>query len=140
MKYKSVTNPVWANQEQTAIECVVDFEDFGPSPFSTTANADTGYGVEIFNDCIAEKYGPVKPYTPPPPYINTASENYAEAQRRLAATDWVNQPDVYDTANTPHLTNRAAFLTYRLWVRGIAVTPTEGNLDWPTEPTAVWSA
>jgi hypothetical protein len=71
--------------------------------------------------------------------VPTAASNKAEAVKRLEATDWVNEPDVYDTANTPHLTNRNAFLTYRSQVRVIAVSPTAGNLDWPTEPTAVWS-
>ena len=75
----------------------------------------------------------------PIPAINTAEQNKNDAVNRLAATDWVNEPDVYDTANTPHLTNRNAFLTYRSQVRVIAVSPTAGNLDWPTEPTAVWS-
>jgi hypothetical protein len=71
--------------------------------------------------------------------VPSGLDNKTEAERRLAATDWVNQPDVYDPANTPHLTNRNAFLTYRSQVRVIAVSPTAGNLDWPTEPTAVWS-
>jgi hypothetical protein len=79
--------------------------------------------------------------TPEPPApVSTAEQNKAMAVARLAATDWVNEPDVYDPANTPHLTNRDAFLTYRAQVRVIAVTPVEGNLDWPTEPTAVWSS
>lgn len=76
------------------------------------------------------------PPAPPPP---TSEQNKAEATRRLAATDWVNQPDVYDPANTPHLTNRSDFLAYRLQVRGIAVMPPAGVLQWPTEPTAVWA-
>jgi hypothetical protein len=76
-------------------------------------------------------------YAPTPP---PAAQNKAEAERRLAATDWVNQPDVYDPANTPHLTNRDAFIAYRSQVRAIAVNPVEGSLDWPMEPTAVWSS
>jgi hypothetical protein len=76
----------------------------------------------------------------PIPAINTAEQNKNDAVNRLAATDWANQPDVYDPANPPHLTNRDAFLAYRLQVRAIAVNSVEGNLDWPTEPTAVWSS
>ena len=76
-------------------------------------------------------------YDPPP---IPASANKAEAERRLAATDWVNQPDVYDPANTPHLTNRDAFIAYRSQVRAIAVNPVDGNLDWPAEPVAAWSS
>jgi hypothetical protein len=75
-------------------------------------------------------------YAPTP---TSANENKAEASRRLAATDWVNQPDVYDPANTPHLTNRDAFIAYRSQLRAIAVNPVEGNLDWPTEPPTVWA-
>lgn len=76
---------------------------------------------------------------PQPIFIIPASQNKSEAERRLAATDWVNQPDVYDPANTPHLTNRDAFIAYRAQIRVVVVNPVEGNLDWPTEPTAVWS-
>ena len=68
----------------------------------------------------------------------SADVNKAEAVRLLAATDWVNQPDVYDPANTPHLTNRDAFVAYRSQIRAIAINPVDGNLDWPTEPVAVW--
>lgn len=75
----------------------------------------------------------------PIPVVPTAASNKAEAERRLAATDWVNEPDVYDPANTPHLTNRDAFLSYRSQIRVVAVTPTEGNLNWPTVPTASWT-
>jgi len=75
----------------------------------------------------------------PAPPASTAAQNKATAVARLQATDWVNETDVYDPANTPHLTNRDVFLTYRAQVRVIAVTPVAGNLDWPTEPTAVWS-
>lgn len=71
--------------------------------------------------------------------VVSSETNKVEASRRLDATDWVNQPDVYDPANTPHLTNRDAFLAYRLQVRSVAVNPAEGNIDWPTEPTTVWS-
>ena len=77
--------------------------------------------------------------TPQPPAPPTADDNKNSAVSRLAATDWVNQPDVYDPSVNPHLANRDAFIAYRAAVRAVAVTPVAGNLDWPTEPTAVWS-
>lgn len=77
---------------------------------------------------------------PQPIFIPSAEINKKQAVARLQVTDWVNEPDVYDPANTPHLLNRQEFLTYRSWVRNIAVNPVTGNLDWPTEPKAVWSA
>lgn len=73
------------------------------------------------------------------PAARTAQENKEDAMRRLAATDWVNQPDVYDPLITPHLTNRDAFIAYRAQVRAIVVNPAEGNLTWPVEPIAVWA-
>ena len=139
MNYTSVTNPVWANQAHTAITCMVVFTELGPTPVPFTANQTAAYDYEaqIFNDCAAGVYGPVAAYVPP---VATAGQNKTEAENRLAATDWVNEPDVYDPASNPHLTNRSEFITYRDAVRPIAVYPVAGNLTWPTEPTAVWAS
>jgi hypothetical protein len=140
MNYSSVSSPKWANQEQTVIECIVNFDAFGPTPFGAVAAGDTDYSAQIFADCVAGKYGEIAAYQPPPPPPPpTAAQNKSEAERRLAATDWVNQPDVYDPAINPHLMNRDDFLAYRAVVRGIAVNPSAGVLDWPVEPTAAWS-
>lgn len=68
-----------------------------------------------------------------------AARNKATAVAKLSATDWVNEPDVYDETLTPHLLNRPEYLTYRSQIRAIAIAPTDGNLDWPTEPTPQWS-
>lgn len=75
----------------------------------------------------------------PVPVPPTAQQNKDNAINRLIVTDWVNQPDVYDTTRTPHLTNRDAFLTYRTQVRLYIITPVDGFIDWPTEPRAAWS-
>lgn len=75
----------------------------------------------------------------PPPRVPTAEENKAKALALLASTDWVNQPDVYDPNVNPHLENRSEFITYRSQVREIAINPQPGNLNWPVEPTPIWS-
>jgi len=67
----------------------------------------------------------------------TAS-NKDKAQQLLTETDWVEIPSVTNTANTPHLTNGADFLTYRNALRAIAVNPTY-NATFPTIPTEQWS-
>ncbi len=141
MQVLSVTNPVWANEQHTAVDCMVEFDEFSPEflPFTATPNDVTTYGPQIFNDCVAGVYGLVGEYVPPPPYIPTAADNKSAAEQRLQATDWVNEPDVYDPARNPHLMNRDEFLDYRAWCRNIAVYPVAGNLDWPSEPVAVWS-
>jgi hypothetical protein len=69
----------------------------------------------------------------------TAEQNKATATSLLQATDWVNQPDVRNTANTPHLLNSAEFDTYRLAVRQYAVNPVAGDINWPTLPAEQWS-
>lgn len=141
MNYSNVTSPKWANPECTVIECIVDFDVFGPTPFGAVVAGDTEYSAQIFADCMSGKYGEIAAYQPPPPPPPpTAAQNKSEAERRLTATDWVNQPDVYDPANTPHLTNRDAFISYRSQVRAVAVSPAAGDLDWPQEPQAEWSS
>lgn len=69
----------------------------------------------------------------------TSDQNKAEAKRRLNMTDWVNQPDVYDSMNSPQLLNRKIFLEYRSQIRAIAINPIAGSLNWPEAPIAIWS-
>lgn len=135
-----VKNPRFTNADKSLIDVDILHPVFGWIPFTANPDDAEDYGRQIYAEAVAGDFGPITDYVPPPPHINTAKENEAEAKRRLAATDWVNQPDVYDPSNTPHLTNRDAFLAYRSQVRAIAVNPVDGNLDWPTEPTAAWSA
>lgn len=56
----------------------------------------------------------------------------------LSATDWVEVPSVSNTENTPHLTNYAEFISYRLAVRAIVVDPVL-NPEWPKLPTEAWN-
>ena len=134
-----ISNPRWANAEQTVIDCEIEHPVHGWIPFTANPNDGEPLGKEVYDACVAGQAGPIAPYVPPPPYVPPAAANKADAERRLQATDWVNQPDVYDPANTPHLTNRDAFIAYRSQVRAIAVNPVDGNLTWPSEPAAVWS-
>jgi hypothetical protein len=77
---------------------------------------------------------------PKPPPVPTAAANGAKAASLLRATDWVNEPDVYDPLVNPHLMNREEFLVYRSQIRDIAIDPPAGDLVWPPMPTPVWSA
>lgn len=69
----------------------------------------------------------------------TSDFNKGIAVKLLAATDWVNQPDVYQ-GQAPTLTNRDAFLAYRQQLRQIAVNPPAGDVSWPKKPSEQWSA
>ena len=77
------------------------------------------------------------PYVSPTP---TVEQNKQNAVTKLQATDWTTIADVADPAlSNPYLTNQTEFFAYRSSLRAIAVNPTEGNLDWPTQPQEQWS-
>ena len=131
-------DPVYQNAQGTRIGLTAKFYEIAEElPFAATADDVMSYGVDIYNRAQAGEFGAVAPYVAPE---ITPAQNKAEAERLLAATDWVNEPDVYNTANTPHLLNRDAFLTYREQIRVYAVNPVAGNINWPTKPAEVWSS
>lgn len=67
MKFLTVSNPQWANAENTIIDCVVTFEQIGePVPFTANPQDVEAHGREIFALCAAGEFGPVADYVPPP--------------------------------------------------------------------------
>lgn len=127
----------WNNAEHTSFTCVVKYAGFAEAvPAGINGQDTTEHIREIWTNGNAGVYGTIAEYVPP---VATAGQNKTEAKNLLAATDWVNEPDVYDPANNPHLTNRSEFITYRDAIRPIAVNPVAGNLNWPVKPTEVWS-
>lgn len=131
-----VKNPRWANAQHTLIDIEIEHPEYGWLPFTANPNDVEEHGRQLYAEAVAGQFGPVAEYVAP---VASVADNKLEAESRLQATDWVNEPDVYDTARNPHLLNRDAFLDYRAWCRNIAVNPVAGNLNWPTAPAAVWS-
>jgi hypothetical protein len=75
--------------------------------------------------------------TPPP---NTAAQNKNIASSLLYQTDWTTIPDVADPARSnPYLANSQEYIAYRNAIRQIAINPVAGDIDWPTQPQAVWA-
>lgn len=60
---------------------------------------------------------------------STAEENEVEAKSLLEDSDWTQLSDVNLTD-----ASREAFATYRASLRAIAVTPSSGDISWPTKP------
>jgi hypothetical protein len=60
-----------------------------------------------------------------------------KAESLLSSTDWTEIPSVTNTANTPHLINSDEFVTYRNFIRILAVNPIP-NPSWPPVPTEQW--
>jgi hypothetical protein len=74
---------------------------------------------------------------PTPP---SAEENKNTAVALLQETDWASIPDIVDpNINSPYLTNQQAYLEYRNIIRGYAVNPVAGDLNWPTQPESTWA-
>lgn len=141
MNFTSVSSPVWANQEQTEINCNVTTDYFGDEilPFTASPNDCEVYGQQLFTNLVGGIYGPIAAFIPTPPPVITAEQNKSIAVAKLKATDWVNEPDVYENTYDPHLLNREEYLQYRSAIRAIAINPVAGNITWPQESTPKWS-
>lgn len=63
----SVSNPRWADAEQTMIDCEITTSQFGYEVLPFTARADDvePHGRAIFADLVSGKYGPIGYYIPP---------------------------------------------------------------------------
>jgi hypothetical protein len=60
-----------------------------------------------------------------------------QASELLYETDWTTIPDVADPANSPYLTNQAAFIAWRNQIRVLAVNPVVDPV-FPPKPDEVW--
>jgi hypothetical protein len=106
--------------------------------------ADTLFWADCADDVVADQfwYNPdnqqIEPNLPPSP--PTAEENKNTAIGLLQETDWATIPDVADSAiSNPYLTNQQAYFDYRNLVRPYTINPVAGNINWPTQPTPIWS-
>ena len=63
----SLSNPRWADQAHTMIDCEITTSQFGSEvlPFTASPNDTEPHGRAIFADLVAGKYGAVADYTPP---------------------------------------------------------------------------
>lgn len=64
----SVSNPRWANAENTLIDCDITIALFGDEVLPFTAGPDDveAHGRAIFADLVAGVYGPIAEYVAPP--------------------------------------------------------------------------
>lgn len=62
-KITSLKNPVWVNDEQTAINCVITLDVFGDEelPFTATIYDVEEHGRVIFQELVYGKYGVITP-------------------------------------------------------------------------------
>lgn len=72
----SVSNPRWANAEQTMIDCEITTSQLGEEilPFTANPNDTEAHGRVIFADLVAGKYGPIAEYVAPPEPVQPTVE------------------------------------------------------------------
>lgn len=86
-------NPVWANTENTLIDCEIEHPKYGWIPFTASPIDTEQHGREIF---AALAQGAVGEYVAPPAPTNEelAASIRAERNELLYATDWTQAVDV----------------------------------------------
>ena len=62
--FTSVSNPRWANEEHTRIDCEITTSQFGNEvlPFTADKNDVEAHGRAIFAAIVAGKYGAITEY------------------------------------------------------------------------------
>ena len=62
----SVTNLIYANQAETAINCELVTADLGMIPFTVTQNDPEEYGQRLWIEITGGQYGAISAYIAPP--------------------------------------------------------------------------
>lgn len=72
----SLTNPVWANEEHTSIDCEITTSQFGDEvlPFTADQNDVEAHGRATFADIVAGKYGQIAEYVARPESVQPTVE------------------------------------------------------------------
>jgi Domain of unknown function (DUF4376) len=61
-----VTNPIWANAQQTLINCQIEHPEYGLIPFTASADDPEQHGKDIHAAILAGEHGAIGVYVPPP--------------------------------------------------------------------------
>jgi hypothetical protein len=134
MNITSLTNPQWANEEQTLINCNITISEFGNQVLPFTASADDveAHGREIYADIISGKYGPIAAYEPPTAE-QLAVEVRAKRDRLLAQLDAITtNPLRWAALSQEQQTDYATYRQALLDVPQQSGFPTD--IVWPTLP------
>ena len=74
MVIEDVKNPIYANKQNTQIDCSVKFDEIPEYvPFTASPNDPENYGRELYAQLIAGTWGPIAPYVPPASTVPSAT-------------------------------------------------------------------
>jgi len=132
---ESITDIVYRTEDKQHINCKVKFAEFDEiMPFTANATDPEEHGVNIYNDIISGKYGPIGDYVPPPP--PTTEQLWRRVRDRrdalLTQSDILVLPDRWATYTTEKQT---ALSVYRQALRDITEQSDPANITWPVPPT-----
>lgn len=134
--YTDIKNPRWADQEQTMVNCEVQFTHIPDEyvPF-TASNTDTeSHGIEIFQQVISGEFGTIQEYIPPFSQEQLTEMKWEalrqERDRLLYQTDWTQLP-----VNPLTVEQKVSWETYRQELRDLPDNTIDiNNVVWPTPP------
>lgn len=131
MEIKDIKDPQWANAEKTLINCLVNFDHLAEDyvPFTASETDVEEHGREIYALCLAEKFGKVGEFMPPPPFTDDQKAVIMRTVRDelLKESDWTQLPDVPQAL-------KAKWATYRQQLRDITKAQGFPNVDFPIKP------
>lgn len=157
--YSNVRNPVWANIQETEINCEVDFDNIPEEEWSSCTvfgSGDMPYIHEIFERCVAGEFGTITPYESPanipPPNEDGIRDSIdyfirEERDKLLEESDYMMLPDLYNSMSAD---TQAEWTTYRQALRDMPSqhSTLEGifndttyefepsvTITWPTKPS-----
>jgi hypothetical protein len=124
----SVTNPQWANPENTLIDVTARFAEIDEDlPFTANPLDTEAHGREIFARASAGEFGVIATYVPPSDEL-LALQARSIRSELLQASDWTQLPDVPQAL-------KDSWATYRQALRDItAQSGFPRNIVWPTQP------
>jgi hypothetical protein len=128
---QSITDIVYRTPDNKVINCNVKFAEFDEvHPFSASASDIEEHGVNIYNDIVSGKYGPIAAYVPPePPTTEQLWANVrVERNKLLRNSDYTQMPDFNPST-------KLAWAAYRQALRDLPQNQTDpANITWPIAP------
>lgn len=121
---------VWANAEHSVIDCVVEFEKFGDTPFAANPLDTHSHSKEIFKRAKSGEFGPIKEYVEP---IILITEEIIRSQRNSILLEIDQLSPVYWAAVSP--SKKDEWIKYRQDLLDITLQPGfPENVVWPIKP------
>lgn len=125
----SVTNLVYANQTETAINCELVTADLGAIPYTVTANDSTTYGQMLWAEITGGQYGAIGAYVPPTLTPSQQAANAINAGVILTSTVTPALNATYNVGATVQA-NLNATITYML-LNGNTFPGGATEMPWP---------